>query len=236
MRNSVKSVVAAAAFVAAGAANAAVLETSEGPGGSGEIVVSILNQTTGLSMLVDTNVLATDLISGNVDSWASDATLTATINSFLDGSSGKFWVASAVNPNFFENTMLSSGTEVTSANILTAVGNYNEFAAFTLSEVPYVTDLAGDGDDVEGGLDSAGNLGFNANLGNWSSGGVELDGNAYITVSTNNFSGFTQTTLENYWTLSSDGQLSYVPVPAAVWLFGSALIGLAGVARRRRSA
>jgi hypothetical protein len=28
---------------------------------------------------------------------------------------------------------------------------------------------------------------------------------------------------------------SYVPVPAAVWLFGSGLVGLAGIARRRRS-
>ena len=235
MRNSVKSVVAAAAFVAAGAANAAVLETSEGPGGSGEIVVSILNDTTGLSMLVDTNVLATDLISGNVDSWASDATLTATINDFLDGSAGKFWVASAVVPSFFESTMLSSGTTVSSANILNAVNDYNGAAAATLIG-PFADDLAGDGADVEGGLDSASSIGFNSNLGIWGSGGVELDGNAYITVSTNNFSGFTQTTLENYWTLSSDGQLSYVPVPAAVWLFGSALIGLAGVARRRRSA
>jgi hypothetical protein len=42
------------------------------------------------------------------------------------------------------------------------------------------------------------------------------------------------------WTLSSNGTLSYtsdvgapVPVPAAVWLLGSALIGLVGVARRK---
>ena len=47
------------------------------------------------------------------------------------------------------------------------------------------------------------------------------------------------------WTFVSSGvvassgtgafaQVSAVPVPAAVWLFGSALIGLTGVARRRR--
>ena len=47
------------------------------------------------------------------------------------------------------------------------------------------------------------------------------------------------------WTLKAGGivqssgtgafaQVSAVPVPAAVWLFGSALIGLTGVARRRR--
>ena len=33
-----------------------------------------------------------------------------------------------------------------------------------------------------------------------------------------------------------EGTISAVPVPAAVWLFGSGLLGLAGVARRRKSA
>jgi len=36
--------------------------------------------------------------------------------------------------------------------------------------------------------------------------------------------------------LSLTGTVSAVPVPAAVWLFGSGLIGLAGVARRRKAA
>lgn len=38
------------------------------------------------------------------------------------------------------------------------------------------------------------------------------------------------------WSLSANGTLSYnsvVPVPAAVWLLGSALIGMVGVARRK---
>lgn len=36
------------------------------------------------------------------------------------------------------------------------------------------------------------------------------------------------------WTIS--GNMSAVPVPAAVWLFGSGLLGLAGIARRRKAA
>lgn len=36
--------------------------------------------------------------------------------------------------------------------------------------------------------------------------------------------------------LTSAGLISAVPVPAAVWLFGSGLLGLAGVARRRKAA
>ncbi len=42
-----------------------------------------------------------------------------------------------------------------------------------------------------------------------------------------------------YYTLSMTGTIgapSAVPVPAAVWLFGSGLLGLAGVARRRKAA
>jgi len=35
---------------------------------------------------------------------------------------------------------------------------------------------------------------------------------------------------------SFQGTVSAVPVPAAVWLFGSGLVGLAGVARRRKAA
>ncbi len=36
------------------------------------------------------------------------------------------------------------------------------------------------------------------------------------------------------WTVT--GTVSAVPVPAAVWLFGSGLVGLAGIARRRKAA
>ncbi len=36
------------------------------------------------------------------------------------------------------------------------------------------------------------------------------------------------------WAVHS-GDVSTVPVPAAVWLFGSGLLGLIGVARRKRA-
>jgi hypothetical protein len=52
------------------------------------------------------------------------------------------------------------------------------------------------------------------------------------------------TTYAGFWFLSSGGQLTYniasasapVPLPAAVWLLGSGLMGLIGVGRRRRAA
>jgi len=39
-----------------------------------------------------------------------------------------------------------------------------------------------------------------------------------------------------FYTLHLEGTVSAVPVPAAVWLFGSGLLGLVGVARRKRQA
>lgn len=39
----------------------------------------------------------------------------------------------------------------------------------------------------------------------------------------------------NFADLSNARAFSVVPVPAAVWLFGSGLLGLAGIARRKRS-
>lgn len=43
--------------------------------------------------------------------------------------------------------------------------------------------------------------------------------------------------LPNVWKLETNGMLTYsaVPIPAAVWLFGSGLLGLASIARRRKA-
>lgn len=71
----------------------------------------------------------------------------------------------------------------------------------------------------------------------------------FYSFTPSNTSGFVQSAKERYenayglaaWALAADGSLSYsivgaptaVPVPAAAWLLGSGLVGLAGVARRR---
>lgn len=74
-------------------------------------------------------------------------------------------------------------------------------------------------------------------------------GNAAVTPSLGNFP---DSATENIWVdqngdgatgiginpafIAGSAQISAVPVPAAVWLFGSGLIGLVGIARRKRSA
>ena len=41
-------------------------------------------------------------------------------------------------------------------------------------------------------------------------------------------------TLGEAWVFNTPGNWEVVPIPPAVWLFGSGLIGLIGIARRRK--
>lgn len=90
---------------------------------------------------------------------------------------------------------------------------------------------------------------FNSNV--WTStAGVDQSMNFYFLTPTST-SGLATIRADQYantqgaslWTLASSGTLMYsaaavseVPIPAAVWLFGSGLIGLIGIGRRRNSA
>jgi len=62
--------------------------------------------------------------------------------------------------------------------------------------------------------------------------------NAYTLTWSNNFSVTSSTGVPVSGTMNVTlgGTLTPVPVPASLWLFGSGLVGLAGIARRRKSA
>ena len=91
-----------------------------------------------------------------------------------------------------------------------------------------------------------GNSGFPTNTGPfvnvqtsfyWSS----TDNYPYLTgyiwsfnMSNGNQTGNAKTNTHYAWAVH-DGDVSAVPVPAAVWLFGSGLLGLIGLARRKKS-
>jgi hypothetical protein len=72
---------------------------------------------------------------------------------------------------------------------------------------------------------------------NPSSGGIYDPGTGSYTLTWSNPFSFLVTgqTITGYATVSLSGTATLVPVPAALWLLGSGLLGLAGIARRRRA-
>lgn len=240
MNFKMKLAAAAVAFTMGSVAQAAVIDTtSTGVGKGSDIVVNILNDA-GDSLVVNTQLNALDLAKGVITSWTSSAALTADISAFLSGSTAaKFWVIGAAAPSGFESYALASSPLVdTQVNMNTYIGNVNSYIDLANAGV-FGSDAAADGADIENvGTDPQ--LGFqNPNISQWMSGGTGLDTSVlFKSTSVNGFNPVAFNDLQ-FWTLSSNGELNYgaevsaVPVPAAVWLFGSGLLGLVGVARRR---
>ena len=55
----------------------------------------------------------------------------------------------------------------------------------------------------------------------------------YFALLSENLPGSMTSTASNEYSLHLEGQITSVPVPAAVWLFGSGLFGLIGFVRRK---
>jgi hypothetical protein len=135
------------------------------------------------------------------------------------------------------NTVINSiQTEIANWGSLTASGTFFDSNGSTTANA--ATGPALSGSWLNGGV-SANGVGtaaaFYSILGN-ASFSTTVDGIAKRTTATTAYNGF--------WFLSSSGQLTYniasaaapVPLPAAVWLLGSGLLGLIGVGRRRSAA
>ena len=131
------------------------------------------------------------------------------------------------------------------------------FVPFTYGSGLVADEGAGDGALTVTSLDFGGNYGVNfllapdgnfpleilwskanGNVGEWD---VAMRWGHHITTAedaTGNFTNFeAQWVLEGCMTTNAGGKCatSAVPIPAAAWLFGSGLVGLAGVARRRKT-
>jgi hypothetical protein len=150
---------------------------------------------------------------------------------------------------------LSAGTINT--ELYTFEGKFDTFLSGHNPLGTHATGLNGSAgsDGSIGGLNADASAVFGVNWGGASSfnaiGGVGqslefffLAGNG--TLPNNNVTNVRYGNTEGFatWTLNSDssfmymapGAVSAVPVPAAVWLFGSGLVGLVGIARRRKLA
>jgi hypothetical protein len=213
-----------------------------------DIVISIFNTATSQSALIDTNVNAVTLASSPAAFTISDAAITSFLGT---GSATDFvYAVMGVQGNNLTSTGDDFGTLVTRAGPGPGPQNFSGFSSL-------ISGMAGDfgnanadpnfsAVDIATGLTSGG--AFHANVTGTASslnffnieGALDTD----IAFAWTHFDLGTGAIVEEtigYWNInSSTGQIAFsttpsaVPVPAAVWLFGSGLLGLVGVARRRK--
>jgi len=229
--------------------NAAVIGDIET--GNPTVLVQILNGMTDESMLIDTKVLSSDFRSGAMTSWAANTDLKAAIDTFMGAAADvpttdpmhwthgvKYYAFSYDKVGVgFDKYALANKTQLSEIAVDAMNGDFQVF-----------TNNANSGvfTDATEGLTE-----------NWFIGIPEFDNSHYTNPMMNSYvqgfdlgvtapffashskllGGATNITLLD-WNLAADGSLTYgavIPVPAAVWLFGSGLLGLVGIARRRKA-
>ena len=202
------------------------------------LIISILNGDTGEAMLIDTQIATSEFVDGTITTWESNTDLTLAIDSFLGGTTNaEFWVAGSYAVGF--DTFALSTVPVDPSSVLsfnTQVASYitdANFGVFATADEGLTENwVANIPENDPSHFDTPGLLG------NGLVAPVPLGEEGDIFVAQFGFFGTDEFVLDPF-VLSADGTLSYgatvIPVPAAAWLFGSGLIGLVGVARRRKA-
>jgi len=258
MSMKLKATAAAVAMLVAGGANAAILGDQTTQNGTGELFINVvLNTATPATIVLDTNIIANDLVSGAVTSWTSNAAQTSAVQNLLSLSTSLSDFSfdagarqnNVANPDqlglFLTNT--NPDQPVPPGSQVNTFLGYGEKMNFWLQSVNQVPNLTADGSLTP----------VNSGVGDWTDPFQNWSGNS----DTINWTTTTDTTVGNSLPLyryfynsaldpltelygfidinASTGVVSYnavsaVPVPAAAWLFGSGLMGMVGVARRRK--
>ncbi len=206
------------------------------------IVISIVNNDIdGKSMLIDTNILAQDVIQGTVTTFTSNTDLTAAISNFITGGTKvMFWAGGRWKDGSLNTYTVSSRNTLDTINEIDAFANTN-LPAFISNANTDVFASATVGLTESWAVDiPAGNPAhfINPNTSVFVA-PVQLGVDGTFYQGNSSFFGGVVNTDLAAWRLDADGTLTYnvpvsaVPVPAAVWLFGSGLLGLVGVARRK---
>lgn len=246
MHLKLKTLVAAVAFAAAGMANAAfVVPTATGTGG---MTFAAVNADGTLGYIQNLGSTYTAFNSGNVPlSTNLGSTFTSNFNTsnastwswyvFNDNGNNLITTLSSLNTGAPEDPNGGKETVGQIATINAAIQTYMfdvQNAAGTADSL-LVTSPTAVHNPIQLVTGYAANLAYSTNdligFGSMNFYKMTAFGPAYNPS--------TVTQLAGTWTLASNGDLTYsvsnVPLPAAVWLFGSGLLGLVGVARRRKT-
>ena len=265
MKTNLKALVAAVALCAAGGANAAIDLGSTGFGDNSELFLSAWDPVAQVSYVRDLGIHFEDFLATGQNSsnnwqgsdnsgWSVFGANTSNvrwnvvgINAFTSDGSNYLTYGYMTTTNDTAANIEST----TNSNFPTAfdnpIGNAKNFIASVNGSDTTASDNNTTTSAVIGAPDNASNQYWGNNFGN-STGYTNDTGlgssMAFYQVAYNaNTDGVVANQLAGLFSLASDGTLTYtvggvptVPVPPALWLLGSALVGLVGVSRRKREA
>lgn len=254
-----KILAASVALAMSGVANAAILQ-SNGTVGSGELFLTAWDEVGQQSYSLDLGILEADFMANTSQTLSYDLSSDANFANFMNNS-GVVYAISGGDDSFLNTTTgaldgTRYGFVITTSSGIASVRQGAQTQAMVGSVVASIDNMAlnsnADAGDV---LDPSLNLSSYSvpgdtgyfGVGTWS---VNAGGSPFVTIGQidssvafysavldSSYTLGVVTELPNVWKLTSTGQLTYsaVPVPAAVWLFGSGLLGLVSVARRRKA-
>ncbi len=253
---------AVALTLSAGAANAAIVT---GTATDGELFLSVWDPSAETSYHLDLGITLSQFNADDAAPRSFDLASDANYSAFLGQTDLRYSITGQNNIPFTSIADLQTFGFMTTASDLTAFDaamvdqgsisaayvNINTQAALlnAAEGVPYATNGSNAGINNSAAV-SVGQQGY-FNVGTW---GNTMGNRGFtMTADVDSSIAFYQVTLSDVdfasavvtgmadWNLSSDGSLTYnagvseVPVPAAVWLFGSGLVGLVGIARRKKA-
>ena len=253
MNMKMKALAAVVALAAAGSANATIDPTSTD---NGELFFSIRDNVNLTSYVLDLNVHLNDWNQNHDYSFAADSLM----SSYLSTGSGNYsWAvmggdsigaATAGGLRYLSTAAPGMATTWGTEKNLGLVGYSGVDTSYLVGVNQMLTGGTG-GFTADSATFANGDGGyFDPNHDTWdnnspmSAASAGLGGTQSFYFATNSGSTtafltknnpITVTEQAGTWTLAANGDLNYVatPIPAAVWLLGSAMVGLVGVARRR---
>ena len=256
MKTSMKMLAASVALAATGSANAAIVLTDV-YNGPGELFMAAWDRAGQQSYSLDLGIRVDEFLANPSQVLSYDLTGDSNFAPFIGNTDVVFtvtggdysfwdvntygWLSTVVSS--YEQTYLAAANQPTifqvTGKIRTMALNSNAAAGDMVDP-----DLNLSSYTVPGDIGYFGDPTWSVNLGGTSvvaAGAVDTPISFYFAgIDTTDYWTGVLTEMPNAWTLSSSGQLTYapvstVPVPAAVWLFGSGLLGLVSVARRRKA-